>query len=63
MGTNTVRAGQPRGGMTSAQQKAANKLANELMRADGLDPVKDQKLRVQYYIRAKADILTDVIHK
>ena len=64
MGDSTVRAGQPRGGVGTIAdakrrtlQKAANKLANEMMRKDGLDPVKDQTLRVQYYMRARADLM------
>ena len=40
-----------------ALQKLANKMANEMMREDGLDPVKDQKLRVQYYMRARERLL------
>ena len=40
-------------------QKRANALANEMMRAEGLDPVAQQKLRVQYYMRAREKILLD----
>ena len=40
-------------------QKRANALANEMMRADGLDPAKDQKKRVQYYMLAREKMLLD----
>ena len=45
--------------ITREQQKAANKLANERMRADGLDPVKDQRLRMRYYVAARTDVVAD----
>ena len=60
MPTEAERAGQYKSWpITGEQQKAANKLANERMRADGLDPVKDQRKRMQYYMAARADVVAD----
>jgi len=48
-----------RGEMTDDQKKRANALANDLMRKDGLDPVKDQKKRPAYFTKACEIILSE----
>ena len=45
--------------MTDEQKKRANDLANEMMRRDGLDPVKDQKKRPAYFTQACEIVLWD----